>query len=101
MAKVGEAWYAFPWSDEALDTIYELNYHHMIILWVDLLWDNPDMTDKEIDDYFVNEREDIVRRLGYQSWQEIEDEDWCFRPEGTIWEILEEWELHGRKQIRR
>lgn len=97
MARIDEDWFKFPFTDEALETVYALSYQHMIIMWVDLLSDYPDMTDEEINDYFAHEQEDIARRLSYRSWQEIDDEDWCFKREGAVWEVLEYWETHGRQ----
>ena len=80
-------WVCFPFSDEAITTISKLSYQHMIILWIDLENDFPDMTEGEIDDYFVNAKEDIARRLSYGSWDEIVSEKWEDKPTGAIHEL--------------
>ena len=81
------SWECFPFSKEAIKTISMLNYRHMIILWIDLENSFPGMTEGEIDDYFVNAKEDIARRLSYESWDEIVAEKWEDKPAGAIHEL--------------
>lgn len=80
-------WVCFPFSKEAIKTISMLSYQHMIILWIDLENSFPGMTEGEIDDYFVNAKEDIARRLSYESWDEIVSEKWEDKPTGAIHEL--------------
>lgn len=91
MASISSNWYGFPFEDEAIETISKLSYQHMIILWVDVLSDYPDMTNEELNDYFANEREDIARRLSRESWDEIVAENWEEKPTGAIHELIAHW----------